>query len=700
MCPTQMSRLFEFRISNKGGNPFSKLASALIPRKRQASITDHGFKLFASGKNKMGRTSDRYFDANEAEISMKVVSVRRLSRSESVAHVTIQPLDGKEALVMATKNVEDAREFVSELAALKAMAPTSQSSTPEATPPASPQVTSSSPFNLEMIPLLSALDMGLVVEPAAATALPLQSFLPAIISEMPHGSPSLAEIESVAAPITTTTEMILASSTVADLSTTALALLSAQASNSSTINTTLPRPEGSAEPIAAVATALSPTALHPLLVPLHTKIRQSPELSLDQGWGIYMLLFKLMVLQASLACLGFITSPLSVSDHFGQLWFWASELLHSLLAAPFVLLHSVSEGLRFVLSTPIGAFPWQQWKSAIVDAGTRDAMGGRTPLVVIVLHILTRILMVYGLHGLAISHVGRSLERFLSGRHLFKGKGLALNLLTNSKLVLLGQLDLVLLGVWDTWMLLMAHRGMGFVTLGLTMWTIFILLKLWSFSPPASAHRRHKGEALEAITFSSYLYFLFAPTFVYQTSYPRIRSIDWEHVRSLVLQLVGVGLVVKVLAVEWMLPVMDAHVAHVTAHQYHLVLLGALRLVFPCSVAWLLSVGYGVFHLYTNLLAELTRFGDRTFYGEWWNVNTLRDYWRLWNAPMSFFLKRHVLFPLYRLGEQGEVFLQEHFRVPVASHPMKKKGPSNCVKMASFTIIFLLSAFLHEVVMV
>jgi hypothetical protein len=124
--------------------------------------------------------------------------------------------------------------------------------------------------------------------------------------------------------------------------------------------------------------------------------------------------------------------------------------------------------------------------------------------------------MVYGLHALAVSPFGRSVERFLCGQHFFKGKGMKLNFLTNSKLVLLGQLEMVVMGGWKTWMMLMAHQGMGFVTLGLTMWTLFILFKLWSFSTTSYAHRQHKGERLEAITFSSFLYFLFAPTFVYQ----------------------------------------------------------------------------------------------------------------------------------------------------------------------------------------
>ena len=160
------------------------------------------------------------------------------------------------------------------------------------------------------------------------------------------------------------------------------------------------------------------------------------------------------------------------------------------------------------------------------------------------------------------------------------------------------------------------------------------------------------------------------------------------------------GLVVEVLAVEWMLPLLEAHVHHVTDYEYHMILLGTLRLALPCTIAWLLSVGYGVFHLYTNLLAELTRFGDRGFYREWWNVNTLRDYWRLWNAPMYGFFKRHVLLPLYSLAEEVEISLQALCHSPSPSMEKKRKGPSKPVKMASFVVIFLLSAFLHEIVMV
>ena len=137
----QMPRLFELKMASKGETTFAR---ALVPRKRQASLTNQGFKLFASRKSNFGKTTDRHFDANEADISIKVVTVRRFSRSESIAHVTIQPLDGREPLILATTNVEDAREFVNELAAIKKLPTTPETSTPESTPPASSEVTPAS----------------------------------------------------------------------------------------------------------------------------------------------------------------------------------------------------------------------------------------------------------------------------------------------------------------------------------------------------------------------------------------------------------------------------------------------------------------------------------------------------------------------------------------------------------------------------
>ena len=48
--------------------------------------------------------------------------------------------------------------------------------------------------------------------------------------------------------------------------------------------------------------------------------------------------------------------------------------------------------------------------------------------------------------------------------------------------------------------------------------------------------------------------------------------------------------------------------------------LASLRLFALFIIIGLLAVAYGLFHVHFNLVAALTMFGDRVFYGYWWNL--------------------------------------------------------------------------------
>lgn len=74
-----------------------------------------------------------------------------------------------------------------------------------------------------------------------------------------------------------------------------------------------------------------------------------------------------------------------------------------------------------------------------------------------------------------------------------------------------------------------------------------------------------------------------------------------------------------------------------------------LKLSIPTLYFWL-AMFYSLFELWLNVLAEMTRFGDREFYKEWWNATTLGEYWRLWNMPVHKWMLRHVYFPATNLG--------------------------------------------------
>jgi len=74
-----------------------------------------------------------------------------------------------------------------------------------------------------------------------------------------------------------------------------------------------------------------------------------------------------------------------------------------------------------------------------------------------------------------------------------------------------------------------------------------------------------------------------------------------------------------------------------------------LKLSVPNACIWLLMF-YGFFHSWLNLTGELLRFGDRLFYKDWWNAQTLDVYWRQWNLPVHNWVVRHVYAPSLRHG--------------------------------------------------
>eukprot|EP00501_MAST-03F_sp_TOSAG23-6_P001645 GSMAST32.ASY1.ANO1.1713.1 assembled CDS len=84
---------------------------------------------------------------------------------------------------------------------------------------------------------------------------------------------------------------------------------------------------------------------------------------------------------------------------------------------------------------------------------------------------------------------------------------------------------------------------------------------------------------------------------------------------------------------------------------------------------WLLGF-YCIFHLWLNILAELTRFGDRHFYRDWWNARNLDYFWRNWNMPVHHWLKRHVYNPLMLKEVQPVVAIGIVFLISAIGHEL------------------------------
>jgi sterol O-acyltransferase len=66
-----------------------------------------------------------------------------------------------------------------------------------------------------------------------------------------------------------------------------------------------------------------------------------------------------------------------------------------------------------------------------------------------------------------------------------------------------------------------------------------------------------------------------------------------------------------------------------------------IRLMWPCVVCYML-IFFIIFEHILNLFAELSLFGDREFYQDWWNSDGHGDFSRKWNRPVHLFLYKHV----------------------------------------------------------
>lgn len=151
----------------------------------------------------------------------------------------------------------------------------------------------------------------------------------------------------------------------------------------------------------------------------------------------------------------------------------------------------------------------------------------------------------------------------------------------------------------------------------------------------------------ENVTFGNIAYFLVAPTLCYQLSYPRTRVIRVRWVlRRLVMLCGALGMMLFILE-QYMEPTIDNSIRPLREMDWMRMLERVLKLSLPTLYFWL-AMFYALFDLWLNIVAELTRFGDREFYKEWWNATTVGEYWRLWNMPVHKWMLRHVYFPCLR----------------------------------------------------
>uniref|UniRef100_A0A8C1FIK6 O-acyltransferase n=2 Tax=Cyprinus carpio TaxID=7962 RepID=A0A8C1FIK6_CYPCA len=155
-----------------------------------------------------------------------------------------------------------------------------------------------------------------------------------------------------------------------------------------------------------------------------------------------------------------------------------------------------------------------------------------------------------------------------------------------------------------------------------------------------------------ALCFSDMYYFVFAPTLCYELNFPRSESIR-------------MGFLLRRLFEMWMVPIIRSSMKPLQEMDYSRMTERLLRLAVPNHLIWLIFF-YCFFHSSMNFVAELLRFGDREFYRDWWNSETITYFWQNWNIPVHKWCLRHFYKPLLRRGagkllSQSAVFFASAF---------------------------------------
>lgn len=146
------------------------------------------------------------------------------------------------------------------------------------------------------------------------------------------------------------------------------------------------------------------------------------------------------------------------------------------------------------------------------------------------------------------------------------------------------------------------------------------------------------------ITLKDFFDYTMFPTVVYELEFPRTPSIRWKNVLERMFAIFGIFFLLIMVAEQCFHPVAMSAIAlrgrslSYRWKNYPIVLMN----LFPPFIVCYLLVFYLIWEAILGCIAELTRFGDREFYRDWWNSTDWEKFARDWNVPIHNFLLRHV----------------------------------------------------------
>ncbi|XP_074058253.1 diacylglycerol O-acyltransferase 1 [Macrotis lagotis] len=170
------------------------------------------------------------------------------------------------------------------------------------------------------------------------------------------------------------------------------------------------------------------------------------------------------------------------------------------------------------------------------------------------------------------------------------------------------------------------------------------------------------------LTYGDLYYFLFAPTLCYELNFPRSPRIRKRFLLRRLFEMLFFTQLLVGLIQQWMVPTIQNSMKPFKDMDYSRIIERLLKLAVPNHFIWLIFF-YWFFHSCLNAVAELLQFGDREFYRDWWNSESVTYFWQNWNIPVHKWCLRHFYKPVLKMG---------------VSRWMAKSG------------VFLASAFFHE----
>ncbi|TGZ76688.1 hypothetical protein EX30DRAFT_230952 [Ascodesmis nigricans] len=185
------------------------------------------------------------------------------------------------------------------------------------------------------------------------------------------------------------------------------------------------------------------------------------------------------------------------------------------------------------------------------------------------------------------------------------------------------------------------------------------------------------------ITIPNLIYFWWAPTLVYQPVYPRTPTFRPSFFFKRLTETILLSIAIWFLSQQYAVPTLRNSLDAVSALNLPIILQRLMKLSTISLVIWLIGF-FALFHSFLNALSELLRFGDRDFYGPWWNSASLGTYWKLWNKPVYNFMRRHVYAPMQARGFSPAVSSMMVFTFSAVLHEVLVGIPTHSVTGVAF----------------